>query len=229
MAALQFRQARQICAQRSVGDRDALLDRQHRSRSGRSTRQPNNQFPLQARRRSGSFKRVRIFLASCLLFAFASSASAEDQDQDQKLIDRLLKPNTTLQNNAQNKTFTSAGVPVNKRASVGAFYVREKSSPKTFAGTRDFSTRTFDSRSFHRANDNAKLSSQQLTPKVEPSYATPNANLNRTANDSSKASATHAFSGNRPFLDKGKSQKSLNRQNPPMTIEQVRELLNKNK
>jgi hypothetical protein len=29
--------------------------------------------------------------------------------------------------------------------------------------------------------------------------------------------------------DEGKSQKSLNRQNEPLTIEQVRELLNKNK
>jgi hypothetical protein len=37
------------------------------------------------------------------------------------------------------------------------------------------------------------------------------------------------FAGNRPFLDQGKSQKALSRQNPPLTIEQVRELLNKNK
>ena len=35
--------------------------------------------------------------------------------------------------------------------------------------------------------------------------------------------------GERPFLDKGKSAKSLQRENPAMTIEQVRELLNKNK
>jgi hypothetical protein len=37
------------------------------------------------------------------------------------------------------------------------------------------------------------------------------------------------FTGKRPFLDKGKSPKSLERKNTPMTIEQVRELLNKNK
>jgi len=41
--------------------------------------------------------------------------------------------------------------------------------------------------------------------------------------------AVREYAGNRPFLDKGKSQKSLSAQNKPLTIEQVRELLNKNK
>jgi hypothetical protein len=34
---------------------------------------------------------------------------------------------------------------------------------------------------------------------------------------------------NRPFLVQGKSQKVLDQQKPTLTIEQVRELLNKNK
>jgi len=37
------------------------------------------------------------------------------------------------------------------------------------------------------------------------------------------------YAGIRPFLDQGKSQKSLSAQNKQLTIEQVRELLNKNK
>src|SRR5437870_10172460 len=32
-----------------------------------------------------------------------------------------------------------------------------------------------------------------------------------------------SYAGNRPFLDQGKSQKALNRQNPPLTIEKFRE------
>jgi hypothetical protein len=51
----------------------------------------------------------------------------------------------------------------------------------------------------------------------------------RNAYDSNKSTSDRTFAGQRPFLDRGKSQKSLDRQNPPMTIEQVRELLNKNK
>jgi hypothetical protein len=37
------------------------------------------------------------------------------------------------------------------------------------------------------------------------------------------------FADDRSFRDQGKSQKALNRRNPPLTIDQVRELLNKNK
>ena len=37
------------------------------------------------------------------------------------------------------------------------------------------------------------------------------------------------FPGTRPFLVQGKSQKALSQQDKPLTIDQVRELLNKNK
>ena len=44
-----------------------------------------------------------------------------------------------------------------------------------------------------------------------------------------RAIATGNFTNSRAFLDKGKSQKALSQQSKPLTIEQVRELLNKNK
>ena len=37
------------------------------------------------------------------------------------------------------------------------------------------------------------------------------------------------FSGTRPFLVRGKSQKALSQQDRPLSIDEVRELLNKNK
>ena len=37
------------------------------------------------------------------------------------------------------------------------------------------------------------------------------------------------YAGTRTFLDKGKSQKILSAQSKPLTIEEVRELLNKSK
>ncbi len=58
---------------------------------------------------------------------------------------------------------------------------------------------------------------------------TPNAYPTRTAAGSERSAPGREFAGNRPFLDEGKSQKSLNHQEAPMTIDQVRELLNKNK
>jgi hypothetical protein len=46
---------------------------------------------------------------------------------------------------------------------------------------------------------------------------------------SAKKYATRDFAGNRPFLGQGKSQKALHAQDRPLTIDEVRELLNKNK
>jgi hypothetical protein len=51
----------------------------------------------------------------------------------------------------------------------------------------------------------------------------------RTAHDSNRIAQSGEFAGERPFLDKGKSQKSLSQPSKPMTIDEVRELLNKNK
>jgi hypothetical protein len=49
------------------------------------------------------------------------------------------------------------------------------------------------------------------------------------APESNTTTPVREYAGTRPFLDKGKSQKSLQAQNKPLTIEQVRELLNKSK
>ena len=47
--------------------------------------------------------------------------------------------------------------------------------------------------------------------------------------DANKVVSAGDFADQRHFTDRGKRQESLDRQNPPMTIDQVRELLNKNK
>jgi hypothetical protein len=169
-----------------------------------------------------------MILATCFLLAGFSSAGA--QDQEPKLLDRLLKPNRTLQNSAQNKKFVADGASVDKHARVGTFYLQQKSKQKNFSGTRDFAAQQFNSRSFNQADDGrAKSLSQQPVANSQRSYATSTAPNLRAAYEASKTTETRDFSGKRPFLDRGKSQKSLSRQNPPLTIEQVRELLNKNK
>jgi hypothetical protein len=169
-----------------------------------------------------------MILAICFLLAGFSLAGA--QDQEPKLLDRLLKPNMTLQNSAQNKKFVADGVSVDKHARAGTFYIQQKSKQKNFSGTRDFAAWQFNARSFNQANDGrAKSLSQQPVANSQRTYATTTAPTVRAAQDASKTTETRDFPGKRPFLDRGKSQKSLNRQNPPLTIEQVRELLNKNK
>ena len=146
------------------------------------------------------------------------------------MVDRLLKPDMALRNDAQNKKFTGDGsASINKRASVGAFYVHQKPRSKNYSGTRDFATTQFYSQTYDGGRTAHEVSSQQTLGNSKAIYADQTARGVREAPQSGKKVASRAYAGNRPFLDKGKNQKSLNRQNEPLTIEQVRELLNKDK
>ena len=163
-----------------------------------------------------------------LLLAVLCSASA--QDQEKKLVDRLLKPNMTLQNDAQNKKFSGDGsASINKRANVGTFFFHQKSSSKNYSGTRDFSTTQFYSQTYRGRRSAYAVSSQQTVANSKAPYGSQAARGVRDAPQSGKKVASRAYAGNRPFLNEGTNQKSLNRKNEPLTIEQVRELLNKNK
>jgi hypothetical protein len=164
-----------------------------------------------------------------LLLLLVAFSFARAQDQESKLVQRLLRPDMTLQNTAQNKKFIADGASINKKATVGTFYFHEKSNSKSFSNTREFSARQFNSQSFQGARAASGISSQQPIGNSQPSYSTRTARGVRDAHDADKAATSRAFAGNRPFLGQGKSQKALNRKNAPLTIEQVRELLNKNK
>jgi hypothetical protein len=169
----------------------------------------------------------KLLVVSVLLLAAAPCLQA--QDQERKLVDRLLKPKMTLQSSEQNKKFIADGTSINKKASVDTFYVQKKPTSKTFSKKGEFSTRQFDSRPFHGNRRAFENPSQLAVGNSRLAYPTQTARGPRDAPQSDKKVASRAYAENRPFLDQGKSQKSLNRQNAPLTIDQVRELLNKNK
>jgi len=169
----------------------------------------------------------KLLTISVLLLGAASCLRA--QDQERKLVDRLLRPDMTLQSSEQKKKFIADGRSINKKASVGTFYAEKKPNSKTFSRTRGFSTLQFNSQPFHGNRSAFENSSQQAVGNSRPAYPTQTARGSRDAPQSDKKVASRAYAENRPFLDQGKSQKSLNRQNAPLTIDQVRELLNKNK
>ena len=171
---------------------------------------------------------MRIALAVCA-FVTAGVCCVQAQDQEKKLVDRLLKPDMTLQNDSQNKKFVGDGsVSINKRANVGTFFIHQKSHSKSFE-TRDFSTSQFYSRTYQSKRGAYEVSSQQSLAKSKAPYANQTAHGVHDASQSGKKVASRAYGGNRPFLDQGTNQKALNKKNEPLTIEQVRELLNKNK
>jgi hypothetical protein len=169
----------------------------------------------------------RVLTACSLLAAFACAGA---QDQERNLVDRLLEPDMSLQNTAQNKKFIAAnGASISKHAITSAFYVEKKSNSKTFSGARDFSAWQSNARSFHAGDNLANFSSRKQITNSKGSYSTQTARSLRDAHEAGRRVDALIFAGSRPFLDQGKSQKALSRQNPPLTIEQVRELLNKNK
>jgi len=168
---------------------------------------------------------VRVVATFWLVVCLCSAAAA--QSQERALVDRLLRPDTTLQNPAQNKKFNPAGSQsIDKRATVATFYMEKKSKPRTFWGTRSFQSKQVDGNFF----GDAKRKNGSADKKVRSSNYS-GSSLQQPVHDAydhDKAARTRVYADQRPFLDRGKSQKSLERHNQPLTIQQVRELLNKN-
>ncbi len=129
-------------------------------------------------------------------------------------MDRLLEPNTKLANADQSKKFmgertASTHAQVNTRS----FYVSEKNLARNFADQRSFATATVQSKVFNSRSAYVPANSR---PK---SFATKPALAPATASEAAKSVPSRGYAGNQAAVVHGKSQKALDRRNPPMTIE----------
>jgi hypothetical protein len=166
------------------------------------------------------------FLSGLFVLA-VSICVARGQEQEQKLFDRLLRPKMVLQNSAQNKSFVAPGAFRAGAVPINSFHIPANAFSKSYSGEREFSTRKFLASRFRDGNISAPSHPRtSLMIGEYPARATVNL---RDAFENGRVTTVRDFDGTRPFLGVGKSQKFLNAQNPPLTIEQVRELLNKNK
>jgi len=168
-----------------------------------------------------------MIVASLTLLASIVAISA--QEQESKLVDRILKPNMSLVNSAQNKQFRTAGASVAKRVPARSFDPANKTLAKPFAGERAFSAPRLTARPFQAGDVAANTSTRSAPPKTEIVYIASAADSTRVAPENGNSLVETPFPGSRPFLGRGKSQKALSARDTPLTIEQVRELLNKNK
>jgi hypothetical protein len=164
---------------------------------------------------------VRLSLLVLAFLALATAAYA--QEQERKLVDRLLSPDTKLANSDQNKKFTGGLETPTRSAATKSFYISEKKLSKTFVADRSAPTTSFRTRNY-----STRAATMPTVPPTR-SYQTKNARETPPSTYSMKKFATRDFAGNRPFLGQGKSQKALHAQDRPLTIDEVRELLNKNK
>jgi hypothetical protein len=176
----------------------------------------------------GTFQNVRIILAIATLLA-ASVAFA--QQPEGNLIDRLLRPNLALANPAQDKKFHGAQTTqFDKAVPAQSFNQIRSTAPKPWTGERVVTPQQFAARHFRAGDSPANISSRSQLTKSDTVIATPAARAaTRVAPESTETNATREYAGTRPFLGKGKSQNALHSQDKPLTIEQVRELLNKSK
>ena len=162
-------------------------------------------------------------MALCL-----SASILNAQQQERNLIDRLLRPDMELQNNAQGKKFVTHSAAIERRGAVGTFFLQPSSPEKPFTDSRMVSTKQF-SAATAKSSAMTTASTVQRQANLPPPVTSSNVVELHSAIDAPKQLVGTNFGGQRAFREQGKSQKSLDRQNPPLTIEQVRELLNKNR
>ena len=167
-------------------------------------------------------------IVTCCVLTLGVLGSAHAQDQERKLIDRLLKPDMSLQNSVQTKQFVARGSTTTKEAPTKEFYVRQRPREKGFFG-RLFRTKDFNAKGSRYQEMQASLATRTKIAKADLPYRAAAYRGVDVARESDKAAATSEFTGTRPFLIQGKSQKALSQQDRPLSIDEVRELLNKNK
>lgn len=143
-------------------------------------------------------------------------------------MERLLKPDMALQNPQGEKRFAAQGSTTTKQAPTKEFHVRKRAPEKGFFG-RLFRTGDFNTKNARYGEMQASLATRTEIAKADVPYRTAAYRDVDSAWESGKAAVVSDFDGTRPFLIQGKSQKALSQQDRPLTIDEVRELLNKNK
>jgi len=170
---------------------------------------------------------VRWFFVLLGLTIFSSFAQA--QEQENKLVDRLLRPNMELSNPAQNQKFTAVeGTSVDKKFEAKQFYSGQERTTKTFWGAKSFLSKAFGASKYARAEAaaNAKANAEIA---YASQFATKESALARKSSFAEKKARGRDYADNRPFLGQGTRQKILSQQDHAMTIDEVRDLLNKSK
>lgn len=161
----------------------------------------------------------------CLLF---SVSSVRAQDQERSLIDRLLRPNMDLQNREQGRVFRADSKVVAHGAAARGFVLEPTAKEKTFSDTRVAEMKEYPTPSI-RATSQEDAFVRTRPVNIPAQLTTSSVRDLHPAYDAHLDVSGRRFADERAFRDQGKSQKLLSRQNPPLTIDQVRELLNKNK
>ena len=180
-------------------------------------------------------RRRAIWLGATLCVAACGSwgvSSARAQQQESGLLDRIEHPDRTLKNSMADKQFSTSSSVSGKQAEVRPFIFGRSSTFRTGDGT--YNTRPFRGKNSFRTDAYAThtaATGNQGFSQTNKSFDTKSVDVHadRAAN---KAAPVQAYAqGEKPFLGRGTRQDTIDelRKQKDLTIDQVRELLNKNK
>lgn len=174
---------------------------------------------------------VRFFgLAVWTLLACVALAPrcAMAQQQERKLAERLMQPDMTLGAYEQNKTFGQGkGFRTDSKAQVKEFYFTGRFKPDKEFSTKEFRSKEFGGRDAKFETKEAPTKTNQAADKR---FETKSADV-KDARESNKAFSTTAYANAKDAQVHGTAQGSIDEEHNkgPKTIDDVRELLNKNK
>lgn len=174
---------------------------------------------------------MRQIFAPALTALLLFSALADAQQQEQKLLDRINRPNMELSNPMQGKAFSGGGGVQMREASVGrtVFDASKSAYSKEFSGARSFfgvKNPWFGNRVFE-----TKTSTLSRSANLDSAYPVREAVTGGFTGSGKRANADSSSVEARPFLVQGGAQGGLeqisDRISEKMTIDDIRELLNK--
>lgn len=92
------------------------------------------------------------WLLFCLGLVIFTCVTARAQQQENKLVDRLLRPDTTLSNPAQNKKFNAVeGTSIDRKFEAKQFYAGTTRPTKSFWGAKSYPSKNFGTARYARA------------------------------------------------------------------------------
>lgn len=162
----------------------------------------------------------------------AAHAQTQEEDVAKRLQSRNVDVAKVLY---QNKSFVSGSVFGGPReANVKSFYFAEHYNPKAFLTRPFYAVKNSWSGDFKFNTSQANLDSRSLIPNAAKAVET-KTSATKTAGESGKTSATQSYNTREYRGREAQNLKTLVKKQPdegtlePMTMDQVRELLNKNK
>lgn len=173
---------------------------------------------------------MRHALRAILLLTAALSAHA--QEQERKLIDRIMRPDTALQANEQTRGFYQGKSSVqDKTARTGTFYSPNRVQQK------EFNTRAYhDGKGYWDGSMKYETKEADTKPKFLGIFPLVKRHETKTAETNAARESDRAYAARdyntREFRVRGTAQGAINAEqekNKGMSMDQVRELLNKNK